>query len=50
MRLIAERANIVCFTYKDIVAVKQHNTVIAFEQKLLLDGGGFMAHFKFQIH
>jgi hypothetical protein len=51
MRLIAERVDIVYCACKGIVAAtQQHSTVIAFGQKLLLDGVGFVGHFRFQIH
>jgi hypothetical protein len=51
MRLIAKRINIVYCACKGIATVRQQrNIVIAFGRRLLLDGGGFMSHFGFQIH
>jgi len=51
MRLIAKRVDIVYCACKGIVAVRQqHSIIIAFRQKLLLDGASFMGHFRFQIH
>jgi hypothetical protein len=51
MRLIAKRVDITYCACKGIAAARQqHSIVITFEQKLLLDGAGFVGHFGFQIH